>query len=45
MLTAYASDTDRARGLEYGADTYITKPYAMREVVLTIQIALSQAGV
>ena len=45
MLTAYASDTDRARGLKYGADTYITKPYAMREVVLTIQIALSQAGV
>jgi DNA-binding response OmpR family regulator len=43
MLTAYASEADRARGLEAGVDTYITKPYPMRDVISTIRAALSQA--
>jgi DNA-binding response OmpR family regulator len=44
MLTAFASDADRARGFETGVDNYITKPYSMREVVLSIQTALSQSN-
>jgi len=41
MLTAYASDVDQARGLAAGVNTYITKPYSMRDVVSTIQGVLT----
>ena len=34
MLTARASEEDRIRGLELGADDYVTKPFSPREVVL-----------
>ncbi|HXD31466.1 MAG TPA: response regulator [Pyrinomonadaceae bacterium] len=44
MLTAFASDADRARGFQTGVDNYITKPYSMREVVSSIQAALAQAA-
>lgn len=43
VLTAYASDAERALGFQSGADTYISKPYSMREVVATIRVALSRA--
>lgn len=43
MLTAFASDADRARGFQSGVDNYITKPYSMRDVVSSIQAALSQS--
>jgi DNA-binding response OmpR family regulator len=33
MLTARGEEADRVRGLELGADDYITKPFSTREVV------------
>ena len=37
FLTACGSESDRIRGLEVGADDYISKPFSMRELVLRIQ--------
>lgn len=34
MLTALQDDQDKYRGLELGADAYIKKPYAIKEVLL-----------
>ncbi len=34
MLTARAGEEDRIRGLELGADDYVTKPFSPREVML-----------
>lgn len=34
MLTALATDQDRALGLKLGADDYMTKPYSLKEIVL-----------
>ncbi len=36
VLTARAEAVDRVRGLELGADDYVTKPFSPREVVLRI---------
>lgn len=40
MLTARDSEIDRVLGLEIGADDYITKPFAMRELVARIKATL-----
>ena len=40
MLTAKSSEEDRIRGLELGADDYVTKPFSPREVVLRVQAIL-----
>ncbi len=40
MLTARATEADRVRGLELGADDYITKPFSPRELVLRVQAVL-----
>jgi DNA-binding response OmpR family regulator len=40
MLTAMSSDDDRIRGLESGADDYLTKPFSPRELVLRVQALL-----
>src|ERR1700723_3989711 len=40
MLTAKASEDDRIRGLELGADDYLTKPFSPRELVLRAQSIL-----
>lgn len=37
MLSARTSQQDRIRGLESGADDYVTKPFSPREVVLRSQ--------
>ena len=44
FLTAWGSPEDRIRGLELGADDYMTKPFALRELVLRIQNMLKRAG-
>jgi DNA-binding response OmpR family regulator len=40
MLTAKAAEADRVRGLEAGADDYVTKPFSPRELVLRIAAIL-----
>jgi DNA-binding response OmpR family regulator len=40
MLTARAAEEDRIRGLELGADDYVTKPFSPRELVLRVQAIL-----
>jgi DNA-binding response OmpR family regulator len=37
MLTARAGDLDRVRGLELGADDYITKPFHLQELLLRVK--------
>jgi two-component system phosphate regulon response regulator PhoB len=37
MLTAKALERDRVKGLEVGADDYVTKPFSPRELVLRVQ--------
>ena len=37
MLTALDAVDDRVRGLETGADDYLTKPFALRELVARLQ--------
>jgi DNA-binding response OmpR family regulator len=44
FLTAWGSPEDRIRGLELGADDYMTKPFAFRELVLRIHNMLKRAG-
>lgn len=40
MLTAKSEPTERVRGLEMGADDYVTKPFSPRELVLRVQALL-----
>ena len=40
ILTAKSGEEDRIRGLELGADDYVTKPFSPREVVLRVQAIL-----
>jgi DNA-binding response OmpR family regulator len=44
MLTAKSSEDDRIRGLELGADDYVTKPFSPRELVLRVQAILRRGG-
>ena len=43
VLTARGEVADRIRGLELGADDYVTKPCSAREVVLRVQAILHRA--
>ena len=45
MLTARTSESDRVAGLELGADDYITKPFALRELVARVRAVLRRGGV
>jgi len=40
MLTAKGEEDDRVRGLELGADDYITKPFSPREMVSRVKAVL-----
>jgi two-component system alkaline phosphatase synthesis response regulator PhoP len=43
FLTAHANPEDRVRGLELGADDYVSKPFHFRELLLRIQNCLKRA--
>lgn len=44
MLTAMADENDKVRGLEAGADDYVTKPFSVRELIARLRAALRRAG-
>lgn len=44
MLTAKSQELDVVRGLEVGADDYITKPFGVHELLARIKVALRHAG-
>ena len=44
MLTAKTAEEDRIRGLELGADDYLTKPFSPRELVLRVQAVLRRGA-
>jgi two-component system phosphate regulon response regulator PhoB len=43
MLTARSEEADRVRGLETGADDYLTKPFSPRELVARVRAILRRA--
>ncbi len=45
MLTAKCSEVDKVVGLEIGADDYLTKPFAMRELFARIRALLRRCEV
>ncbi len=45
MLTGYSSDEDIVRGLELGADDYLTKPFSPRQLVARVRAVLRRAAV
>lgn len=44
MLTARTAEDDVLRGLELGADDYMTKPYSPRELMARIRTVLRRSG-
>ncbi len=44
MLTARSQEMDIVRGLELGADDYITKPFSIRELLARIKVSLRHSG-
>jgi DNA-binding response OmpR family regulator len=44
FLTACGSESERIRGLEVGADDYVSKPFSMRELTLRLQALLKRRG-
>jgi DNA-binding response OmpR family regulator len=44
MLTARGSEADVVEGLTGGADDYIIKPFAPRELIARVNVALIKAG-
>ncbi|MDR4517365.1 MAG: phosphate regulon transcriptional regulator PhoB [Nitrosomonas sp.] len=40
MLTARADESDKIRGLEIGADDYVTKPFSPRELIARVKAVL-----
>ena len=43
ILTARGEENDRVRGLELGADDYVTKPFSPRELVSRVRAVLRRA--
>jgi two-component system, OmpR family, phosphate regulon response regulator PhoB len=44
MLTARASEQDRVKGLEAGADDYVTKPFSLQEFALRVGRSIGRAA-
>ncbi len=44
MLTARSEEGDKVRGLDVGADDYMTKPFSVRELVARVRAALRRSG-
>lgn len=44
MLTAKGAEYDRIKGLDLGADDYITKPFSVMEVISRIKAVLRRCG-
>jgi len=44
MLTARGEELERVRGLQAGADDYVTKPFGRQELVARVQALLRRAG-
>ncbi|VAX23509.1 Phosphate regulon transcriptional regulatory protein PhoB (SphR) [hydrothermal vent metagenome] len=44
MLTARGEEEDIVKGLEIGADDYVTKPFSIKEVLARIQVALRRVS-
>ena len=45
MITAMGEESDKIRGLEAGADDYITKPFSFPELIARIQAVLRRSNV
>jgi len=44
MVTARVEESDRLRGLDEGADDYVTKPFSPRELVARVKAVLRRAA-
>ena len=44
MLSARGAELDRVRGLELGADDYVTKPFSLMELLARVASVLRRAG-
>lgn len=44
MLTARGEEDDKVRGLDVGADDYVTKPFSSKELVARIRAVLKRTG-
>ena len=45
FVTAKHDTADRVRGLTIGGDDYVTKPFALEELIARVQVALRRSGV
>ena len=44
MVTARGEEGDRVKGLELGADDYVTKPFSVKELLLRVKAVLRRNG-
>ena len=44
MLTARSQETDKIRGLDSGADDYVTKPFSVNELIARMRAILRRAA-
>ena len=44
LLTARGEEEDKVRGLEIGADDYVTKPFSPKELIARIKAVLRRSG-